>query len=111
MLLEPQPGLMGSLVEVRITAATRWSVRGTVTAWLYRYGNGCPGGSVCCCVLCGGLMGGNKPDAAALADVTFEGGTWHPMPHGLLASQGSVERSCYCYCYIAGGVMSATVWS
>ncbi|GLC42608.1 hypothetical protein PLESTM_001355900 [Pleodorina starrii] len=36
VLLEPQPGLMGSVVEVRITAASRWSVRGTVTAWLYR---------------------------------------------------------------------------
>uniref|UniRef100_A0A7S0RPG7 TRAM domain-containing protein n=1 Tax=Chlamydomonas leiostraca TaxID=1034604 RepID=A0A7S0RPG7_9CHLO len=36
VLLEPQPGLMGSVVDVAVTAASRWSVEGTVTAWVYR---------------------------------------------------------------------------
>ncbi|GIL63707.1 hypothetical protein Vafri_17597 [Volvox africanus] len=36
VLLEPQPGLMGSVVEVQITSSSRWSVRGLVVAWLYR---------------------------------------------------------------------------
>lgn len=31
VLLEPQEGLMGSVVEALITADSRWSVRGTVT--------------------------------------------------------------------------------
>ena len=39
VLLDDQPGLLGSVVDVRITGATRWSVFGEVLAWVLR----CPG--------------------------------------------------------------------
>lgn len=36
VLLAPSEGLMGSVVEVRITAASRWSVVGEVERWVHR---------------------------------------------------------------------------
>ena len=34
VLLEPREGLMGAVVDVVITEATRWSVKGQITAWI-----------------------------------------------------------------------------
>lgn len=39
VLLEDRPGLMGSVVEVQVTAASRWSVTGEVVAWVHRCEN------------------------------------------------------------------------
>lgn len=36
VLLDDAPGLLGSVVDVRITSCTRWSTFGTVAAWVYR---------------------------------------------------------------------------
>ncbi|GAX77899.1 hypothetical protein CEUSTIGMA_g5341.t1 [Chlamydomonas eustigma] len=36
VLLDPTEGLMGSVIIAEITSASRWSVNGTVVAWLYR---------------------------------------------------------------------------
>jgi hypothetical protein len=36
VLLDDEPGLLGSIVDVRVTAASRWAVFGTVMAWVHR---------------------------------------------------------------------------
>ncbi|KAG2495228.1 hypothetical protein HYH03_006502 [Edaphochlamys debaryana] len=36
VLLEPQLGLMGAVVEAEVLSASRWSVKGRVVAWVYR---------------------------------------------------------------------------
>jgi hypothetical protein len=39
VLLDDEPGLLGSIVDVRITAASRWSTFGEIVLWVLR----CPG--------------------------------------------------------------------
>eukprot|EP00798_Chlamydomonas_sp_ICE-L_P022381 gene22381-29487_t len=41
VLLMPEPGLLGSVVEVLIDSSARWSVTGKVVSWVYR----CPQGA------------------------------------------------------------------
>lgn len=64
VLLEPLPGLMGSVVDVEITGAGRWSMTGHVAAWVHR----CPSSST------GDSAGDRDSGAASCGDSNSNSG-------------------------------------
>jgi len=93
VLIQPQPGLMGSTAEVRITAATRWSIRGELLRILHspsaEPGNINSGGSSSS-VSSSGTSGDSGSSSAATAGLAqpWEAGDTAARRHEKTAADG-----------------------